>query len=97
MEAMPVKDKGKVAIIIRPLTAGPSNANANGPVMSDEIVYDVLCEKCHAHLEECHGLSGWMCKVCMKLKTPCNKSMGRGSKAKMVEVEEKVKESKLGV
>ena len=97
MEAAPVKDKGKAAVVIRLPTAGPSNANTNGLVMSDEIVHNVLCEKCHVHLEECRGLPGRTCKVCTRLKTPCNKSMGRGGKAKTVEVEEKVKESKLGV
>ena len=95
MEAVPVKDKGKAAVVIRPPTAGPSNTNANRPVTSDEIVHNVPCKKCRTHLEECCGLPSWMCKVCTKLKTPCNKSMGRGSKAKMVEVEKKVKESKL--
>ena len=76
--------------------AGPSNANANGPVTSDEIVHDMPCEKCRTRLEECRGLPGQMCKVCARLKTSCNKLMGRGGKAKAVEVEEKVKESKPG-
>ena len=94
---MPVKDRGKVAIVIRLPMAGPSNANANGPVTSDEIVHDVPCKKCRTCLEECCRLPGRTCKVCVRLKTPCNKSMGQGGKAKTVEVEEKAKESKPGV
>ena len=97
MEAMPVKDKGKAAVVIRPPMAGPSNANANRPVMSDEIVHNVPCGKCHVCLEECCGLPSQTCKVCAKLKTPYNKSMGQGGKVKTVEVKEKVKELKLGV
>ena len=85
-----------MSIVIRLPTAGPSNANTNRPVTSDEIVHDMLCEKCRARLEECRRLPGRTCKVCARLKTPCNKSMGQGGKAKAVEVEEKVKESKPG-